>query len=94
MCFVALCAATSSCELTPGDDFPEYVIENKCGVTVEWAVERGIDHFQGTLRPTESHVVHLSEDNTVLTVDFTLPEGRTLKKTGRTPMVLTRGDCA
>jgi hypothetical protein len=86
--------ATSGCQLTPGDNFPEFVIENRCAVTVEWVVERGTDRFEGTLRPTESHVVHLSVNNAQLTVDFTLPEGRTVTKTGRTPMVLTQGNCA
>lgn len=95
-CFsVVLMVATSSCDFAPGDDFPDFVIENRCGVTVDWVeVSDSNSHFEGTLQPDEVDVVHPAAENSVLTVSFSLPNGRVVEKTGVTPMALTPAECA
>lgn len=94
--FVVLTVATSSCDVAPGgDDFPDFVIENRCGVRVDWAeVSDDYRRFEGTLQPKEVLVVHPAEVNSVLTVSFSPPDGQVVEKTGVTPMLLTPAESA
>jgi hypothetical protein len=79
----------------PGDKFPEFLIVNECTDKVSWTLMRGEEVLaQHDLGPQSTASYGVSNPEAVLSVAFVLTDGTTIRKIGRSPVVLKSVECS